>query len=115
MGGRLKNLTLRLARLPRLLRIVIALFFATMVTLAISPLVDHIYLRFFFTAETVIIPAMVTVSIACVMYIWGWWGFVGTVDTVPSASNHILLYFVIGIVATISVIVLLIQGITLLQ
>ncbi len=115
MGKQLGNLALRLVRLPRIMRIVIALFFATMVTLAISPLVDHIYIRYFFTAETVIVPAMVTVSIASMMYIWGWWGFVGTVNTVPSASNYVLLYFAIGLVATISVIVLLVQGITSIQ
>lgn len=115
MGEQVGNLTMRLVRLPRLIRIVIALFFATMVTLAISPLVDHIYLRFFFTTETVIVPAMVTVSIASIMYIWGWWGFVGTINTVPQASKYVFLYFVVGIVATISVIILFIQGITSLQ
>ena len=115
MGERLTNLAQRLVRLPRLIRLIVAVFFTAMLTLAVSPLVDHIYIRFFFTAETVMIPALVTVAIASIMYIVGWRIYIGTVNTVPPAGNRILLYFVIGIFATISVIVLLIQGASMAQ
>lgn len=115
MGEQLQNLTQRLVQLPRVIRLVISVFFAAMVTLAVSPLVDHIYLRFFFTEETVMIPALVTVAIASATYIWSWWVFIGTVNSVPSASNYILLYFGVGVVATIIVIALLIQGFSMGQ
>ena len=115
MGTRLLKLTLHLVQLPRLIRILISLFFAAMVTLAIFALVDHIYLRYFFTEETRMIPALVTVAIASAVYIWGWWGYVGRVHTVPTPSNYILAYFGVGLVATITVIVLLIQGFVLAQ
>jgi len=115
MGNLSKNLAMRLIQLPRLIRIVIALFFAAMVTLAIFSLVDHVYLRYFFTVETRMIPALVTVAIASVMYIWGWWGYIGTVNTTPSPSNHVLIYFGVGSIATITVIVLFVQGFSLAQ
>jgi hypothetical protein len=110
--SRLNSVLLLLVQLPRLVRIIIALFFATMVTLAIFALVDHIYIRYFFTMETRMIPAFVTVAIASVMYIWGWLGFVGTIDTIPASSNSLLLYFGVGFVATFTVIMLVIQGLS---
>lgn len=115
MGNLLGNLTLRLVQLPRLIRIGIALFFAVMVALAIFSLVDHIYLRYLFTEETRMLPALVTVTIASIMYIWGWWGYIGVVNTTPAPTNFILGYFMVGIIATITVIVLVIQGFALVQ
>ena len=115
MGERLQNLIQGLVQLPRLIRIIIAVFFAGMMTLAVSPLVDHIYLRYFFSIETRILPAFVTVAIASIMYIAGWRIYIGTVNTVPSAKNRILWYFGMGISVTIIVIVLFIQGISMAQ
>ena len=115
MVQRLDQLTQFLTRIPRIWRMLIVAFFALMVALAVSPLVDHIYLRYFFTVETVLVPSLVTVAIASLAYIGGWLIYVGTVKTKPSAQKRILWYFVFGIVVTLIVIVLLIQGVHILS
>lgn len=115
MGEQLENLTQRLVQLPRFIRLLIAVFFSVMVTLAVSPLVDHIYLRFFFTVETVMIPALVTVTIGSTMYIWSWRIYIGVVNTIPPSEKRVLWYFGVGMTATIIVIVLLVQGVSILN
>jgi hypothetical protein len=115
MSGRLGILTQRLVDLPRLVRVLIVAFFAVMATLALMPLVDHIYIRFFYTAETVMVPSLVTVALASIMYIGGWWIYIGTVHTTPPARRRVLWYFAVGIAVTIIVIVLLIMGVSILN
>lgn len=97
--------------LPRLIRISIVAFFALMVVAMIFPLVDYVYIRFFFNVETVLAPALVTMAFGGLFYLWGWFTYVGTVGTIPSARKAILWYFVVGSIATILVLGLLIYGV----
>lgn len=115
MTDRLIPIIQRFIALPRIVRVIISAFFAVATTLAISPLIDYIYLQYMFTFETRILPSLVTVTLGCLMYVIGWRIYVGTVNTIPQARIHVLWYFVIGIVATIIVIVLMIQGVAILN
>lgn len=115
MMSHLIPLVQRLISFPRIVRVVICAFFAVAITLAISPLIDYIYLQYMFTFETRILPSLVTVALGCVMYVIGWRIYVGTVNTIQQARIHVLWYFVIGVVATGIVIVLMIQGVAILN
>ncbi len=100
-----------IASLPRLIRIIIVTFFTLMLVATIFPLVDHIYIRFFFTESTTIVPSLVTVVIGALFYLWGWMTYVGMVGTKPTARNMILWYFVLGGVVTVLALGLLIYGV----
>ena len=100
-----------IVNLPRLVRIIIVAFFALMAVATVFPLVDYLYLRYFFTADSVIIPSLISVAIGGIVYGWGWIVYVGTVGTKPSAEKAILWYFGVGGVLTIVALGLLIYGI----
>jgi len=105
---RFLHFVVNLRRVPRIL---IVLFFSGIAVAAVFPLIDHIYLRFFFTTDSTIAPSLVSVTIGGLMYIVGWFLYVGTIGTTPSARNAILWYFVIGSVLTILVFGMLIYGV----
>ena len=67
-----------IVRWPRLVRILTVALFALAVTLALSPLVDYIYDRYFFSMETRVVPSLVSSGFGLVMYLLGWWLMVGT-------------------------------------
>ncbi|MBZ0302122.1 MAG: hypothetical protein K8J31_20395, partial [Anaerolineae bacterium] len=71
--------THRIVGIPRLIRVLLVALFALAVTLSVSPLVDIIYDRHFFSVHTVMIPALVSSGLGLVMYMLGWWLMVGTV------------------------------------
>ncbi len=104
-----------LLTLPRSVKIVLNGGFALSVTLALFPVVDEIYIRLFFNENTVIAPALVSVSFGLVMYLAGWMLIVGTVGEHPPARLAVLWYCGIGILAVFVVILLVIQGIMMLD
>jgi hypothetical protein len=97
-------------RLPRLVRIVVVAVFALAVTLALSPLVDYLYLTYFYTVETRILPSLVTSGIGVIVYILGWWLLVGIVGETRPARPAILVYVTVGIIALCLVIFLAVSG-----
>ena len=105
----------RLSQLPRLVRILLVGLFALAVTLALSPLVDLIYDRYFFSAQTVIIPALVTATFGLLTYMLGWWLLVGTVGERPEARAVTVWYFGIGVLAVVVVVYLILTGVSLLN
>lgn len=111
MVERLDQFVTRLVGFPRMIRIIIVAFFALMIVLAVFPLVDSIYLDYFFSPDTVVVPAIVTVAIGSLAYIFGWYVYIGTVGTIPPAKNRVLWYFVLGSVATIIVVGLFVYGV----
>lgn len=115
MVNRLDQWTAQLVELPRIVRIIIAGFFALMVVFLLFPLIDHIYIRFFFTVETTMIPALLTVSIGAVAYLIGWQIYVGTIDSKRSAQKVVLWYFVIGLIVTLLVAGLFMYGVVSLN
>jgi len=111
----LDQLTTRLVTLPRLMRITIVAFFALMMVFLLFPLIDHIYLRYFYTIETTMIPAIVAVAIGSMSYMTGWWVYVGTAYATPPAEKRVLWYFVIGAITTVLVIGLFVYGVVSLN
>lgn len=102
----------RLFKLPRFVRIVIVFIFALAATLALSPLVDFVYLTYMFTAESRLLPSLVSAGVGLAMYLIGWWLFVGGVDELPPARRAVLLYVMVGILIVCLIIVLALTGIS---
>jgi uncharacterized protein YhhL (DUF1145 family) len=95
---------------PRPVRIVVTLVFALAVTLAFSPLIDDIYLRYFFHPSTRVVPSLVSVFAGLCMYVAGWLLVVGTVDGELPSRLAVLLYGVFGLLAISAVLVMLVFG-----
>jgi hypothetical protein len=100
---------------PRPARIGLVAVFALAVTLALSPLVDYLYDLYFFSPETVILPALVTTAFGLSVYAVGWWYVVGTIGEKPVRRKGMLVYLAIGVAAVVLVAALLISGISLLN
>lgn len=113
--SRVMQVSSRLGQLPRLVRILLVGLFALAVTLALSPLVDLIYDHYFFSTQTVIVPALVTATIGLITYMLGWWLMVGTVGEQPEARAAMLWYFGIGVLAVVIVVYLILTGVSLLN
>jgi hypothetical protein len=105
----------RILRLPRFARIGLCALFALAVTLALSPLIDEIYLRFFFSAQTVIAPSLISAVFGLVMYVTGWLLVIGTRGETPPARLGVLWYVLVGILALIVVVFLVVRGVSLLN
>ncbi len=112
-----RNLSLgdKLVNQPRLRRILLTALIALMITLVVSPLVDIVYLRFLFTPESVIVPSLVTATVGLMVYFVGWQLLVGASGSVLSVTIKTWLYLLAGLVATVIVIILLIQGLIILN
>lgn len=95
---------------PRGIRILLVSLFALAATLALFPITDELYIRFLFDESTRLLPSVVSVGFGIVMYIGGWWLVVGTVGEERPVRPLIFWYLIIGILATLLVIGLLIQG-----
>jgi hypothetical protein len=106
--------SLRLVRqvldLPRLARLALAGVVALVVTLAVSPLVDNIYLRYFFTFETRGLPAMVTVVFGIIAYVLGWWLIIGMAGEQPRARKAVIWYLAAAAALLVWVLALTIYG-----
>jgi hypothetical protein len=100
---------------PRIVRIGLVAIFALCVTLSLSPMVDEIYMGFFFSPQTIILPSLVSAAFGLVMYITGWWLMIGTIGEKPAARLAIIWYFALGVAAVLVVVILLMRGITLLN
>jgi len=101
--------------LPRLARILIAVLFALCVTLALSPMIDMIYMDYFFNPQTVIIPSLVSSAFGLGMYILGWRFLVGTVGEKPEIRLFVLWYIALGLMAVAVVVILIVRGVTILN
>ncbi len=89
----------RILALPRVMKMLIAGIMALATTLAVSPIVDEIYIRFFYTRSTIIAPSLVSAGIGFVMYSIGWQLIVGTIGEQPDNQPSILGYLLIGLLA----------------
>jgi hypothetical protein len=91
-------------RMPRITRILISGVFALATTLALSPIVDEIYLSFFLDDTTVWVPALISVSCGLVMYVAGWRLIVGTVGEINQTDRATMIYFGVGFLAIVVVV-----------
>lgn len=101
--------------LPRIVRIMIATAFALCVTLALSPMIDMIYMDFFFSPGTVIMPSLVSAAFGLGMYVLGWRFLIGTVGEKPQVRLFILWYFALGLMALAVVAILIVRGVTIIN
>lgn len=110
LGERLLN---RLLTLPRLARILIAAVPAIAFAALIQPVVDAVYLRFFFDEETRTSPAWVISFFAIGMYFAGWYFIVGYRGVEVSQRRGAVWYVVLSI-AIIALVVVwyVVQGIS---
>ncbi len=107
------RLIARVLDLPRVARIGLCAIFALAVTFALFPLVDYLYLRYLFTMETRVLPAIVSAGFGLVIYMLGWWLIVGMRGEKPPARLLILWYVGAGTAAVIFVIILAVFGISI--
>ena len=105
------HLIVRILNWPRIIRIIISGLFALAVTGATFGLVDVIYLRYFFSSGTVIVPGMISAGLGLVMYLVGWHLIVGTVGEAAEAQIPILWYFLLGVLAIALDAIWILQGI----
>lgn len=96
--------------LPRLTRIALAALFALAVTLAVTPLIDGIYLDRFYSADTRMIPAIISTTLGLLYYFLGWRLIVGFVGETPPPRRTILWYVCGGVLACGVVALLLVVG-----
>jgi len=97
--GFLRKVVDSILLLPRVLRILIAAVIALLTILAVSPIVDEIYLSHFYSPNTRLLPALVTVSLGLAMYIAGWKLIVGTVGETLEGQRAVVIYFAAGLVS----------------
>lgn len=100
---------------PRLLRIGVVFVFALASTLAVFPLVDQLYVRWFFDENTVGLPALASAGIGAMMYVLGWVVFVGTAGDTPRIRWITWVYLAIGLLALIVDLVLIVHGSAILN
>lgn len=100
--------TERILGLPRIAKILLVAFLSLMVVLALQPAIDYLYLTRFFSAETLMAPALVAVVPGMIMYVLGWWLLLwsGPVRRVP-----LNVYLGVGLFVTTIVVVLLVYGV----
>jgi hypothetical protein len=90
---------------PRMMRIVLAGVFALAVTLALSPIIDQLYLAYFFSEDTLMLPSLVAGGLGILMYVAGWFLLVGFVGEDRTSSWMVILYLLIGVLAIVLVLI----------
>ena len=111
---RIKNLPAAslqwIVRLPRWARIALAALFALAVTLVVTPIVDFIYLTRFYDPTTLMVPALISVTLGVVFYFIGWRLMIGYAGETPAARPALLWYFGAGLLICVFALVLVVNG-----
>ncbi len=97
-------------RLPRVVRIILIAVFAIVVTFALSPVIDAVYLNFFFDETTRVLPSLAAAGAGLVMYVLGWVLVVGTVGEELPERIAVLWYIGLGLLAIVLVTIMLLAG-----
>jgi hypothetical protein len=111
VSSRALRLALWMLGLPRLGRIVLAAVFAIALTLVLTPIIDLAYLRFLYSPQTVMLPALVSVGFGLLMYTLGWWLVVSGADDGSPMYGAITWYALLGVATVVLALVLLIVGV----
>lgn len=95
-------------------RISFVFFVAVLLVLVASPLVDRLYIQYFFDDATVIVPSYVSVFLGAIAYLWGWVAIVGVVGdshrpTTIWAQAFVVFSFCVMVIS----IVLIVQGLSM--
>ncbi len=108
--SRVARLIERVIALPRIGRITLAAVFALAVTLALTPIIDQIYLSNFFQPDTRVYPAIVSTVLGLAYYLLGWRLIIGFAGETPLPRRSILWYFSVGTAACLLVVILVVIG-----
>lgn len=107
----------RILSWPRIARIVLVSLFTLATALLLQPIIDNIYLTYFFPWESQIvtdfqrqIPSLITAGIALAVFVIGWWLLVGFAGTIPPSRMAVLVYFLVGIAILLFAIVQMVSG-----
>jgi hypothetical protein len=86
--------------LPRIVRMILIIIPTFALVVILQPIVDTIYLRYFFTMETRGAASIITAALALIFFLAGWWLIVGTVGEQPEQrrATQVYLYLCIGVV-----------------
>lgn len=104
-------------QLSRFTRIILIWLFTIGVVLAVFPLVDAIYIRYFFQRETIVLPSYVSaIIVGGGMYLWGWRVLLSeSNNTEKGVKWGLLVYLSISLFACLMSIVLIAHGFILLN
>ncbi|MBL8134347.1 MAG: hypothetical protein JNL42_20970 [Anaerolineae bacterium] len=96
--------------LKRYQRIGLVMVYSIGLTLLLMPLVDNVYLSYFFSSQTVLVPALLSAGAGIFMYAIGWRLMVGYVGDLPPERTSVVIYVLTGTVILLMVITLVIIG-----
>ncbi len=83
--------------LPRLARIILVIIPTFAAVVVLQPLIDTIYLRYFFSMETRDAAALVTAAVALVVFLIGWLLVVGNAGETPPVRRSVRVYLYLAI------------------
>lgn len=97
----------RILHAPRIVRIIIVAVVGILFTSLVFPLVDSIYINYFFSESTTILPSFISTGFGIAIYGVGWWLLVGTRGT-ELQERPIILWYIIGSVIIFALVIILI-------
>jgi hypothetical protein len=92
-----------LLNFPRITRMIITAVFALSVTLALSPVVDRLYEQYFYSEDTLMLPAIISAVLGVLMYVVGWFAIVGVAGEKIMPSKAVVIYLISGLIAIVLV------------
>ncbi|MCK6578082.1 MAG: hypothetical protein L6Q98_08265 [Anaerolineae bacterium] len=96
--------------LKRYQRIGLVMVYSIGLTLLLMPMVDNVYLSYFFSAQTVLVPALLSAGAGVIMYAVGWRLMIGYVGELPPERASVVIYVLMGTVILLMVITLVVIG-----
>ncbi|MDW8172598.1 MAG: hypothetical protein RML73_08950 [Anaerolineae bacterium] len=106
-------MTVRILRLPRLTRILVVALVALLLVAAVFPLVDILYVNYFFATETIILPSLISVALGLIVYVWGWRSIVGTVGEPLEPTLSARVFVSLALLLILIDLVLILQGLAM--
>ena len=104
------SLASQILGLPRIVRIGLVMAYSVGLTLLLMPLIDNLYLTYFFASETVLVPALLAAGAGVVMYMIGWRLMIGYVGELPPERPVIWMYVFLGSLILLLVVTLVVIG-----
>ncbi|PJF26192.1 MAG: hypothetical protein CUN53_08950 [Phototrophicales bacterium] len=100
----------RTLRFSRIGRILVCAVIALATTVTIRPLIDLVYLDYFYDPGTVIVPAWIATAVGIAVYAVGWRLVVGMAGEVPQPNRAAVYYLVVGVGLIVYIVVLTVHG-----
>ncbi len=101
----------RILALPRLARIGLASLIALMAALAATPVIDNLYVAYFFDMETRLAPALLLALLGMIVYGIGWVLIVGLAGEGPRLRRATSVYLAAGAMLILLVLGLILAGV----